>query len=126
MIYFSKFGSAAGRWVIKGSIYGEWAETSADDFEPKPPQSAVWLVNAKGESFYHSLLVQCSQCEQTPAPTPDPTETPTIRPTTLIPTFAPTPSPSRYCRVFNITDLTNGFYTGMFETQVLTYNGKQK
>lgn len=125
-IYFSKFGSAAGRWVIKGSIYGEWAETSSDDLEPKPPQSALWLINAKAETFYHYLLVNCSQCEQTPAPTPDPTETPTGRPTTLIPTFEPTPSPSRYCRVLNITDMTNGFYTGMFETQVLSYNGKQK
>jgi hypothetical protein len=126
LIYFSKFGSAAGRWVIKGSIYGEWAETSADDSEPKPPESASWLINVDAAKFYHSLLVNCSQCEETPAPTPDPTESPTEYPTSLNPTKQPTPSPSRYCRVLNITDVTNGFYTGIFEMQVLPYNGKKK
>merc|ERR1719233_1215385 len=41
-IYFSKFGSAAARWVIQGSVYGKWAEISADESEPKPPQTGSW------------------------------------------------------------------------------------
>jgi len=125
-IYYSQFGSAAARWVIKGSIYGEWAETSAEESEPKPPLSANWLINSDASTFYHFLFVNCSQCEETPAPTPDPTESPTGQPTSLIPTDAPTPSPTIYCRVLNITDLTNQYYTGIFEMQVLPHNGRQK
>jgi hypothetical protein len=126
LIYFSKFGASAGRWIIKGSNYGEWAETSADESEAKPPEFSSWLINLKEYTSYRFLYINCSQCENTPLPTPDPTETPTAVPTTLIPTDQPTPMPSIYCRVLNITDLTNGFYTGMFEMQALPYNGKRK
>jgi len=124
LIYFSQFGTSASRWVIKGSTYGEWAETSADPSEPKPPSSASWMVNADGGSFYQTLTVSCSQCEETPAPTPDPTRTPSEFPTTISPTKAPTSSPSVYCVVLNITDLTKGFYSGYFEMDVLPYNDR--
>jgi len=123
LIYFSQFGTMASRWVIKGSTYGEWAETSADVSEAKPPSSAIWMINENGGSFYKSLTVTCSQCEETPPPTPDPTETPTQKPTSLSPTSAPTPSPSG-CIVLNVTDLTNGIYTGYFEMDVLQYNDR--
>jgi len=126
LIYYSKFGSSSGRWVIKGSVYGEWAEVHADESQPKPPESSTWLINLAEGSFYAHLTINCSRCEITPSPTPDPTETPTAIPTTLIPTKQPTSVPSIYCRVFNVTDLTNGFYTGMFEMQPLPYNGKQR
>jgi len=126
VVYFSQFGSSSARWVIKGSIYGEWAETSADASEARPPNSDVWLINDNNGNFYHSLTVTCSQCEITPAPTPDPTESPTSHPTSLAPTQAPTPMPSIYCLVLNITDLTNGYYNGVFEMDVLSYNDKHK
>merc|ERR1719320_322069 len=125
-IYFSHFGSADARWVIKGYKYGEWAETSAGADEPTPPVSTSWLLNLEEGSYYHRLFVNCSQCEITPAPTPDPTESPTNVPTSLVPTVQPTPLPTVYCRVLNITDLSNGYYTGYFEMQVLLYNGKHK
>jgi len=124
LIYFSQFGTSEARWVIKGSVYGEWAETSADPSDAKPPLSASWLINDNEGNFYQTLTVSCSQCEETPSPTPDPTETPTQHPTTLLPTSAPTPSPSEYCAVLNVTDLTNGFYTGYFELDVLRYNDR--
>merc|ERR1719397_2290069 len=108
LIYFSQFGTMASRWVIKGSTYGEWAETSADSSEAKPPSSAIWMINDSGVNFYQSLTVSCSQCEETPPPTPDPTETPTQKPSSLSPTSAPTPSPSG-CIVLNVTDLTYEF-----------------
>jgi len=123
-IYYSKFGSAAARWVIKGSNYGEWAETSADESEPKPPATGSWLISDDDGNFYQTLSIECSQCEITPQPTPDPTRGPTQVPTSLSPTDVPTPSPTIYCRVLNITDFTNGFYTGFFEMDVLPYNGK--
>lgn len=126
LIYFSQFGTAAARWVIKGSTYGEWAETSADAAEAKPPASDVWLINDSNGNFYRTLSVICSQCEITPAPTPDPTESPTSLPTSLAPTLSPTPVPSVYCRVLNVTDLTNGYYNGYFEMDVLSYNDKHK
>jgi len=126
LIYFSQFGTAAARWVIKSSNYGEWAETSADVNEPKPPQDATWKFSDDDGDYYHSLQVTCSQCEVTPAPTPDPSEAPTQVPTSLEPTLSPTPAPSVYCRVLNVTDMTNGFYTGYFEMDVLPYNGKHK
>jgi len=124
LIYFSQFGTSASRWVIKGSNYGEWAETSADPSEAKPPVSASWMINDNLGDSYRILTVSCSQCEQTPPPTPDPSVAPTPSPTTLNPTFAPTPSPSVYCKVLNVTDLTNGFYTGYFEMDVLQYNDR--
>ena len=126
LIYYSKFGSASARWVIKGSNYGEWAETSADDSEPKPPVSASRLINDNGSNFYQSLSVDCSQCEVTPAQTPDPTQSPTQAPTSLVPTALPTPSPSIYCMVLNITDFSNGYYTGYLIWRFLAYNGKHK
>jgi len=126
LIYFSQFGTAAARWVIKGSVYGEWAETSAGTSEATPPASDVWLVNDNDGNFYYTLTVTCDQCDVTPAPTPDPTESPTNYPTSLEPTPAPTPAPSKYCYVLNITDLTNGYYTGYFEMDVLPYNGHHK
>jgi len=126
LIYFSQFGTASARWVIKGSKYGEWAETSADPTEAKPPTSNVWLINDNDGNFYNTLTINCSQCEVTPPPTPDPTESPTNHPTSLSPTPSPTPMPSVYCRVLNITDLTNGYYNGYFEMDVLSYNDKPK
>merc|ERR1719357_152028 len=84
LIYYSKFGSAAARWVIKGSTYGEWAETSADESEPKPPIVGSWLIHDNGGNYYQILSINCTQCEQTPAPTPDPTESPTLRPTSIV------------------------------------------
>jgi len=126
LIYYSKFGSAAARWIIKGSTYGEWAETSADESEPKPPETTTWLINDHGGNFYQILSVNCSQCEITPPPTPDPTESPTQTPTSLAPTSVPTSAPTEICRVLNITDLTNGFYNGDYEMDVLYYNGKNK
>jgi len=126
LIYFSQFGTSAARWVIKGSVYGEWAETSADTSEATPPSSTEWLINDNDGNFYQTLTVTCDQCDVTPAPTPDPTESPTSYPTSLEPTFAPTPTPTKYCYVLNITDLTNGYYTGYFEIDVLTYNGKHR
>merc|ERR1719245_600738 len=63
LIYFSQFGSAAARWVIKGSTYGEWAETSADLSEAKPRTSGVWLIHDNAGNFYTVLTVNCSQCE---------------------------------------------------------------
>jgi len=125
-IYYSKFGSAAARWVIRGSNYGEWAETSAEDSQPKPPMSGSWLINDKGGNFYQMLSVDCSQCEVTPAPTPDPTQSPTQLPTSFAPTRAPTVKPTYHCEVLNITDFTNGFYTGFYEMQVLLHNTKYK
>jgi len=124
LIYFSQFGTAASRWVIKGSNYGEWAETSADPSEAKPPVSTSWMINDDLGNSYRTLTVSCSQCEETPAPTPDPTKATTEYPTTVYPTSAPTPSPSVYCKVLNVTDLTNGFYTGYFEMDVLPYNDR--
>jgi len=126
LIYFSQFGVSAARWVIKGSTYGEWAETSADPSEAKPPSTASWRIRRDRGDFYQTLTVNCSQCEETPAPTPDPTKTPTQYPTTLSPTSAPTPSPSVYCVVMNVTDMTNGFYSGYFEMDVLPYNDRHK
>merc|ERR1719233_2208603 len=126
LIYYSKFGSAAARWVIRGSNYGEWAETSAGESEPIPPVFGSWLIINDGGSFYQLLSINCSQCEQTPQPTPDPTESPTQRPTSLAPTLSPSPLPTVYCRVLNITDISNGFYSGYFEMDVLPYNGKHK
>merc|ERR1719357_774412 len=126
LIYYSKVGRAAARWVIKGSTYGEWAETSADESEPKPPIVGSWLIHDNGGNYYQILSINCTQCEQTPAPTPDPTEPPTQRPTSIAPTQAPTPVPTVYCRVLNITDFTNGFYSGYFVMDVLPYNGKHK
>jgi len=126
LIYYSQFGTASARWIIKGSTYGEWAETSADPTEAKPPTSNVWLINDNDGNFYNILTINCSQCEFTPAPTPDPTESPTNHPTSLSPTPSPTPMPSVYCRVLNITDLTNGYYNGYFEIDVLSYNDKPK
>lgn len=123
LIYFSQFGTMAARWVIKGSTYGEWAETSADSSEAKPPSSAIWMINDSGGNFYISLTVSCTQCEETPPPTPDPTEMPTQNPTSLSPTSAPTPSPSG-CIVLNVTDISNGIYTGYFEMDVLPYNDR--
>jgi len=122
-IYFSHFGTMAARWVIKGSTYGEWAETSADPSEAKPPSRAMWMINDNGGNFYRVLTVDCSQCEETPPPTPDPTEMPTQIPTSLSPTSAPSPSPSG-CVVLNVTDLSNGIYTGYFEMDVLPYNDR--
>jgi len=124
VLYFSQFGTLEARWVIRGSSYGEWAETSADPSEPKPPASSVWLIRNDEGNFYVTLTISCSQCEVTPAPTPDPTEAPTEHPTTILPTAVPTASPSPYCKVLNITDLTNGYYTGYFEMDVLPYNGR--
>ena len=112
LIYFSQFGNSAARWVIKGSTYGEWAETSADASEAKPPAETEWRVNDNDGDYYQTFTVTCSQCEETPAPTPDPTEIPTHYPTTLSPTSPPSPSPSVYCKVMNVTDMTNGYYTG--------------
>jgi len=126
VIYFSQFGTASARWVIKGSIYGEWAETSAKDTQARPPNSDVWLINDKDGNFYQKLTVICSQCEVTPSPTPDPTESPTSHPTSLAPTPSPTPMPSIYCLVLNITDFTNGYYSGVFEMDVLPYNDRFK
>merc|ERR1719419_199425 len=126
LIYFSQFGTAAARWVIKGSTYGEWAETSADPAEAKPPTNDVWLINDDDGNFYKGLTIICSQCEVTPAPTPDPTESPTTYPTSYSPTTSPTPMPSYNCRVLNITDLTNGYYNGYFEMDVLPYNDKHQ
>jgi len=126
LIYYSNFGSAASRWVIKGSNYGEWAETSAHESQPTPPSSATWLINENGGSFYQRLSVDCTQCEVTPAPTPDPTQSPTQVPTSYAPTSVPTTMPTYHCEVLNITDYTNGYYTGSFEMQVLLYNGKYK
>jgi len=124
LIYFSQFGSVAARWVIKGSTYGEWAEVSADESEPKPPSTGNWLIKDDSGDFYQNLGVDCSQCEITPAPTPDPTQSPTDVPTSPAPTNVPTPSPTRECMILNITDLTNGYYTGYYEIEVLPYNGK--
>merc|ERR1719233_1668184 len=125
LIYYSQFGNVAARWVIKGSVYGEWAETSAQPSEAKPPQSASWMVNDNEGNFYQSLTVSCSQCEVTPPPTPDPSESPTQYPTSLSPTAAPTLSPTpKFCVVMSITDLTNGFYSGDFELDVLMYNDR--
>jgi len=124
LIYYTKFGSSASRWVIEGSTDGEWAETSAEDAQPKPPMSASWLINDDGGNFYQRLSVECSQCEVTPAPTPDPTQSPTQVPTSYAPTEVPTVKPTYYCEVLHITDVTNGYYTGSFEMQVLLYNGK--
>jgi len=126
LIYFSQFGTAAARWVIKGSVYGEWAEISADSVDARPPDIGVWMVNDGNGDFYQTLTVTCTQCEVTPAPTPDPTETPTNYPTSLTPTASPTPIPSIYCLVLNVTDLTNGYYNGYFEMDVLPYNGRFK
>merc|ERR1719193_1338913 len=126
LIYFSQFGTSAARWVIKGSTYGEWAETSAHTSDATPPVSGVWFINNKNGNFYYTLTVTCSQCEVTPSPTPDPTESPTSYPTSLAPTRSPTPIPSQYCHVLNVTDLTNGFYTGFFEMDVLPYNDYPK
>jgi len=126
LIYFSQFGISASRWVIKGSTYGEWAETSADPSEATPPESASWKITDNGGNFYQTLTITCTQCEVTPAPTPDPTEATTEHPTTVSPTFAPTASPSEYCKVLNVTDLTNGFYSGYFELDVLPYNDRHK
>jgi len=125
LIYYSKFGISAARWVIKGSTYGEWAETSANPSEAKPPSIASWLINDKQGSFYETLRVSCSQCEETPAPTPDPTEAPTQIPTTVLPTSAPTSSPTEYCAVLRVRDLTNGIYSGNYELDVLLYNDRQ-
>jgi len=124
VIYFSQLGSSAARWVIRGSNYGEWAETSADPSEPKPPASTSWLIRDNEGNLYLTLTITCSQCEVTPAPTPDPTEAPTQHPTSVSPTAVPTASPTPYCKVLNVTDLTNGFYTGYFEMDVLPYNGR--
>lgn len=126
LIYYSNFGSGASRWVIKGSTYGEWAETSAEDSQQTPPSSTTWLINDNGGNFYQRLSVDCTQCEVTPAPTPDPTESPTSVPTSFAPTAVPTTMPTHHCEVLNITDYTNGYYTGYFEMQVLMYNGKHK
>merc|ERR1719494_1434110 len=126
LIYFSQFGIAAARWVIKGSVYGQWAETSADASEATPPTEASWLFNDDEGDSYHTLTVSCSQCEVTPAPTPDPTQSPTPHPTSLAPTNVPTSSPTEYCEVLNVTDLTNGFYSGSFELDVLPYNDRHK
>jgi len=126
VIFYSKYGSSSGRWVIQGSVYGEWAEVGALESEPKPPESSSWLINLEEGAFYKHLMINCSRCEITPAPTPDPTEPSTPIPTSLSPTDQPTPVPSIYCRVLNVTDQTNGFYTGMFEVQPLPYNGKQR
>jgi len=126
LIYYSQFGIAAARWVIKGSTYGEWAETSADSSEAKPPDSDVWRINDNNGNFYHTLTVTCSQCEVTPPPTPDPTQSPTNYPTSYAPTKSPTPVPSRYCKVMEVIDLTNGYYNGTFELDVLLYNDMQK
>jgi hypothetical protein len=126
LVYFSQFGTAAARWVVKGSTYGEWAETGADVKDVVPPKDTTWRFNNDDGDFYHSLQVTCTQCEDTPAPTPDPTETPTQVPSSLTPTTSPSPLPSVYCLVLNVTDLTNGFYTGYFEMDVLSYNGKHK
>jgi hypothetical protein len=125
VIYFSQFGMAASRWVIKASTYGEWAETSADVKDVIPPEDTTWRFKDDGV-HYHTLQVTCSQCEETPAPTPDPTEVPTQVPTSIAPTTYPTPVPSIYCLVLNITDLTNGYYTGYFEMDTFSYNGKHK
>jgi len=126
LIYYSTFGNSAARWVITGSTYGEWAETSADTSEATPPDSNVWLINDNDGNYYYTLTVTCDQCDVTPAPTPDPTESPTSYPTSLEPTPSPTPAPSKYCYVLNITDLSNGYYTGYFEMDVLPYNGHHK
>jgi len=126
LIYYSKFGNAAARWVIKGSNYGEWAETSADDSEPKPPSSESWLIYDDTGNSYQTLSIDCTQCEDTPAPTPDPTESPTQRPSSLAPTSVPTSLPTVYCRRLSITDYSNGFYTGWYEMDVLPYNGKHR
>jgi len=126
VIYYSRFGTASARWVIKGSIYGEWAETSADASEARPPSSDVWLINDDAGNFYQKLTVICSQCEVTPPPTPDPTESPTSHPTSLAPTAYPTFMPSIHCLVLNVTDFTNGYYSGVFEMDVLSYNSKLK
>jgi len=126
LIYFSKFGTASARWVITGSIYAEWAETSADSAEAKPPLNNIWLINDGSGDYYHTLSVRCSQCEETPPPTPDPSSLPTSRPTSLAPTASPTPVPSIYCLVLNVIDLTNGYYNGSFEMNVLSYNEKHK
>jgi len=125
-IYYSNFGSAASRWIITGSNYGQWAETSAQESQATPPSSATWLITDNGGNFYQRLSVDCSQCEVTPAPTPDPTESPTPVPTSFAPTLVPTTMPTHHCEVLNITDYTNGYYTGFFEMQVLLYNGKHK
>jgi len=124
LLYFSQFGTSAARWVLKGTSYGEWAETSADPAEATPPESATWLIYDDAGNFYQNFNISCSQCEVTPAPTPDPTEAPTQHPTTLLPTAVPTASPTPYCKVLNVTDLTNGFYTGSFEMDVLSYNDR--
>jgi len=126
LIFFSQFGTATARWVIKSSTYGEWAETSAKVNDAKPPEDTTWKFSDHDGDYYHTLQITCSQCEETPAPTPDPTETPTQVPTSLAPTASPTPIPSIYCLVLNITDLTNDVYTGYFEMDVLPYNGKHK
>lgn len=126
LIYFSQFGTAAARWVIKGSSYGEWAETSANVNEAKPPEDTTWKFNDDDGNYYHTLQIVCSQCEETPPPTPDPTEAPTQAPTALSPTASPTPIPSIYCLVLNVTDLSNGIYTGYFEMDALPYNGKHR
>jgi len=126
VLYFLKYGNTASKWVIRGYDYGEWAETTAEDSQPIPPVSASWLINDNEGNFYHRLSVDCSQCEVTPAPTPDPTQSPTQVPTSFVPTAAPTSMPTFHCEVLNITDLSNGYYTGFFEMQVLPYNGKQK
>jgi len=126
LIYFSQFGTAAARWIIKSSTYGEWAETSADVNEATPPEDTTWKFGDDDGDYYHTLQVACSQCEETPAPTPDPTETPTQAPTSLSPTASPTPMPSIYCLVLNVTDLSNNIYTGYFEMNTLPYNGKHR
>jgi len=121
---YSQFGTYAARWVIRGSNYGEWAETSAHPSEPKPPLNTSWLIHDDEGNFYLTLTITCSQCEVTPAPTPDPSEFPTQHPTTILPTAVPTASPSQFCKVLYISDLTNGFYTGQFEMDVLPYNDR--
>jgi len=125
LIYFSQFGISAARWIIKGSTYGEWAETSADPSEAKPPSTTSWKITDKEGNFYKTLTIGCSQCEVTPPPTPDPTEAPTQYPTTVQPTSAPTPSPTEYCIVLKVIDLTNDVYSGYFELDVLLYNDRQ-
>merc|ERR1719193_1555331 len=125
-ISYRTYGSTASRWVITGSNYGEWAETSAEESQPTPPMDASWLIYDNEGNFYTRLSVTCSQCEVTPSPTPDPTQLPTQLPTSFAPTRTPTVPPTHNCAVLNITDFTNGFYTGFYEMQVLLHNGKLK
>lgn len=124
LLYFSQFGTSEARWVLKGTSYGEWAETTADPSEATPPEIATWLIYDDAGNFYQTFTISCSQCEVTPAPTPDPTEAPTQHPTTISPTGIPTASPTPYCKVLSLVDRTNGFYTGSFEMDVLSYNDR--